>query len=148
CADVELDGGGHVIKSRLVRGVMRSAAKLTYGGVARALGLSSEAKREPAADEMVEGLRVAYELSRKLRSQRMKRGALDFELPEAKVVLHESTGEPVDVTRRAQDEGVKRAYQLIEELMLLGNETVARWCQERDIPTIYRVHAPPDEQKL
>jgi ribonuclease R len=148
CAEVELDGGGRVVASRLVRGVMRSQAKLTYGGVARALGLSSDAPREPAADAMVEGLRVAYELSRKLRSLRMKRGALDFELPEAKVVLHDSTREPIDVQRRATDEGVKRAYQLIEELMLLGNETVARWCQERDIPTIYRVHAPPDEQKL
>jgi ribonuclease R len=148
CADVELDGGGHVVASRLVRGVMRSQAKLTYGGVARALGLSATAPVEPAAQEMVEGLRVAQELSRILRARRMKRGALDFELPEAKVVLHEETREPIDVARRAQDLGVKQAYQLIEELMLLANETVARWCQERDLPTIYRVHAPPDEQKL
>jgi ribonuclease R len=148
CADVELDSGARVVKSRLVRGVMRSQAKLTYGGVARALGLSGEARREPAAEHLVEGLRVAYELSRMLRSHRMQRGALDFELPEAKVVLHEETREPVDVTRRAEDAGVKRAYQLIEELMLLANETVARWCQERDVPSIYRVHLPPDEQKL
>jgi ribonuclease R len=148
CVEVELDSSGHLVKSRLLRGLMRSAAKLTYGGVARALGLSSEATPEPAADAMVEGLRVALELSRHLRAQRMKRGALDFELPEAKVVLDETTREPVDVVRRATDPGVKKAYQLIEELMLLANETVARWCQERDIPTIYRVHQPPDEQKL
>jgi len=148
CAEVELDAGGNPIKSRLIRGVMNSHAKLTYGGVARALGLSGEAKREPAADAMVDGLRVAYELSRHLRVRRMKRGALDFELPEAKVVLHEDTREPIDVQRRAQDAGVKKAYQLIEELMLLANETVARFFQERDVPTIYRVHAPPDEQKL
>ncbi|HEY6462398.1 MAG TPA: ribonuclease R [Polyangiaceae bacterium] len=148
CADVELDASGEVVKSRLVRGVMRSQAKLTYGGVARALGLSADATREPEADAMVEGLRVANELSRILRGKRMKRGALDFELPEAKIVLDEKTREPLDVMRRAGDPGVKKAYQLIEELMLLGNETVARWCQERDIPTIYRVHQPPDEQKL
>ncbi len=148
CVEVDIEASGRVRKTRLVRGVMRSRAKLTYGGVARALGLSSEAKREPAADEMVEGLRVAYELSRILRTQRMKRGALDFELPEAKVILHEQTREPIDVTRRAQDEGVKRAYQLIEELMLLANETVAEWFQAHEAPTVYRVHAPPDEQKL
>ncbi len=148
CVVAEIDSGGHVASTRITRGVMRSRAKLTYGGVARALGLSSEAPREPAAEEMVEGLRVAYELSRTLRSRRMARGALDFELPEAKVVLDEETREPVDVQRRAQDAGVKRAYQLIEELMLLANELVARWCQERDVATIYRVHAPPDEQKL
>jgi ribonuclease R len=148
CAVVELDAGGQVLGSRLVRGVMRSAAKLTYGGVARALGLTAEGRQEPAAQRMVEGLRVALELSRHLRARRMKRGALDFELPEAKVVLHEETRLPTGVERRAQDAGVKKAYQLIEELMLLANETVARWCQERDVPTIYRVHAPPDERKL
>ena len=148
CADVELDSEGEVVKSRLVRGVMRSRAKLTYGGVANALGLSPDSKPEPAAVEMIDGLRVALELSRILRGRRMARGALDFELPEAKVVLDETTREPTDVVRRATDAGVKRAYQLIEELMLLGNETVAQWCQERDVPTIYRVHQPPDEQKL
>jgi ribonuclease R len=148
CVDAELDSEGHVVSSRLTRGVMRSRAKLTYGGVARALGLSSEARLEPDAQELVGGLRVAYELSRALRSRRMKRGALDFELPEAKVVLHEETREPIDVQRRAEDQGVKRAYQLIEELMLLANELVARWCEERGVPTIYRVHGPPDEQKL
>ncbi len=148
CVEAELDSGGHVIDSRILRGVMRSRAKLTYGGVARALGLSSEASVEPEAEGMVDGLRVAYELSRTLRAQRMKRGALDFELPEAKVVLDEETREPIDVARRAEDPGVRKAYQLIEELMLLANEIVARWFQEREAPTIYRVHAPPDEQKL
>jgi ribonuclease R len=148
CIEAEIDGDGSVRTSRLVRGVMRSRAKLTYGGVARALGLSSEAKREAAADELVEGLRTAYDLSRVLRAKRMQRGALDFELPEAKVVLHEQTRAPIDVTRRTEDPGVKRAYQLVEELMLLANETVARWCQDRDVPTIYRVHPPPDEAKL
>ncbi|HZU85534.1 MAG TPA: ribonuclease R [Polyangiaceae bacterium] len=148
CVEAEIDSTGTVERSRIVRGVMRSRAKLTYGGVARALGLSGEGRREPEADELAGGLRVAYELSRILRSRRMKRGALDFELPEAKVVLHEETREPIDVARRAQDPGVKRAYQLIEELMLLANETVARWFEERDTPTVYRVHGPPDEQKL
>jgi len=148
CVDAEIDRDGDVVSSRIVRGVMRSRAKLTYGGVARALGLSNDAKREPEADAMVDGLRVAHELSRTLRARRMARGALDFELPEAKVVLDEVTREPVDVVRRAQDPGVKQAYQLIEELMLFANETVARWFQEREIPTIFRIHGPPDEQKL
>jgi ribonuclease R len=148
CVEADVDAEGHVVKSRLIRGLMHSRAKLTYGGVARALGLSQDARVEQGAEEHVEGLRVAYELSRKLRARRMDRGALDFELPEAKVVLDEHTREPIDVKKRAEDPGVKRAYQLIEELMLLGNETVARWSAERQVPTIYRVHAPPDEQKL
>jgi ribonuclease R len=148
CVVADLDAAANVLSSRLVRGVMRSRAKLTYGGVARALGLSQEARLEPLAEEMRDGLRVAYDLSRLLRARRMDRGALDFELPEAKVVLDEKTRAPIDVVRRAEDAGVKQAYQLIEELMLFANESVARWCQEREIPTIYRIHAPPDEQKL
>jgi ribonuclease R len=148
CVDAEFDGGGEIVSTRVVRGVMRSRAKLTYGGVARALGFSDKPASEPEAEAMVEGLRVANELSRTLRGKRMKRGALDFDLPEAKVILDPTTREPVDVVRRAQDLGVKKAYQLIEELMLLANEVVARWCQERQLPTIFRVHAPPDEQKL
>jgi len=147
CAIVELDAGGNVIKSRMVRGFMKSAAKLTYGGVARALGFTELPPREPKADEMVEGLRVANELSRVLRGQRMKRGALDFALPEAKIILNES-GHPIDVLKRTQDPGVTKAYQLIEELMLLGNEVVARWLTEHEVPTIFRVHAKPDEEKL
>jgi ribonuclease R len=147
CAVIDLDSGGVVKKAELVRGFMKSQAKLTYGGVARALGFTEAPPRDPKADAFVEGLRVANELARILRSKRLKRGALDFDLPEAKVVLGED-GNPLDVQRRSQDPGMKKAYQLIEELMLLANETVAKWLVDRQIPTIFRVHAPPDEQKL
>jgi ribonuclease R len=127
---------------------MKSRAKLTYGGVARALGFTDQPAREPLADAMKQDLHVAYELSRLLRGKRLKRGALDFDLPEAKIVLDSASGRPTDVTRRSQDPGMKKAYQLIEELMLLANEVVARWLEGQKVPAIYRVHAPPDEQKL
>jgi ribonuclease R len=148
CADVTLDASGAVRNATLVRGFMNSRAKLTYGGVARALGFTDAPAREPKADEMVEGLRVAYELSRLLRGKRLKRGALDFDLPEAKVILEPETGKPIDVQRRDKDLGTKKAYQLIEELMLLGNEVVARWLVDKQAPTIFRIHQPPDEKKL
>ena len=147
CVDVELDSAGIVRKSRLVRGYMKSRAKLTYGGVARALGFSAAPPREEKAEEMVDGLRVAYELSRLLRARRLKRGAVDFNLPEAKIALGED-GLPTKIERRAQDAGVKKAYELIEELMLLANETVAAWMVTKQIATIFRVHAPPDQQKI
>ena len=148
CAEVIIDAKGDVVKETLLRAFMKSAAKLTYGGVARALGLTDKGQNQPEAKPMVEGLRVAYELSRILRGKRMKRGALDFELPEAKIILDEETGHPTDVEKRAMDPGVEKAYQLIEELMLLANEVVARWLVGRKMPTMFRVHAPPDEQKL
>jgi ribonuclease R len=143
----ELDAKGTIKKSRLVRGYMKSAAKLTYGGVARALGFSAEPPRQPKAEEMVDGLRVAHELSRILRSRRLNRGALDFDLPEPVVKL-DGEGKPTSVTKRAKDPGVKKAYQLIEELMIFANEVVARWLLERSLPGVFRVHLPPDPQKL
>lgn len=147
CAEVHLDASGAITSTRLIRGFMKSQAKLTYGGVAQALGLTEQGERDAHADALRDGLQIAYDLSRILRTRRLRRGALDFELPEAKILL-DPNGQPVDVVKRGQDPGVKRAYQLIEELMLLANEVVAEWLIERDIPGVFRVHLPPDEQKL
>ncbi len=147
CVVVELDGKGEILKTRITRGFMKSQAKLTYGGVARALGFTEEPPRDPKAEAMIDGLKVANELSRMLRGRRMKRGALDFDLPEAKILWDEDK-QPVHVVKRSQDPGMKKAYQLIEELMLLGNEVVATWLVEKNIPSIFRVHLPPDETKL
>lgn len=147
CVHAELDAKGTVRRSRLVRGFMRSQAKLTYGGVARALGFSAEPPRDPKAEQMLDGLRVAHEVSRVLRSRRMKRGALDFDLPEPVVKL-DAEGKPIGVTKRAKDAGVKKAYQLIEELMIFANEVVARWLIEHELPGVFRVHLPPDPKKL
>jgi ribonuclease R len=126
---------------------MRSAAKLTYGGVARALGLSPNPPRDPKAAAMVDGLRTAYELARILRARRMRRGALDFELPEPHIVF-DAQGAPTGIERRARDPGIKKAYELVEELMLLANEVVAADMAQRTVPTIYRVHGPPDQEKV
>jgi ribonuclease R len=148
CVKAELDAAGAVTSCRIVEGYMRSAAKLTYDGVARALRLSDRAAKSADAETMVDDLRVLMDIAQLLRTRRMRRGALDFDVPEAKVVLDPKTGAPVGVERRAEDPGVKKAYGLVEELMLLANETVASQLTERGIPTIYRVHAAPDDAKL
>jgi len=147
CVEVELDEEATIKKTRLIRGFMKSRAKLSYGSVARALGFTEAPPRDPKADAMVEDLKIANELSRKLRAKRMARGALDFDLPEAKLILGED-GLPTGISKRSQDAGMKKAYQLIEELMLLGNEVVATWLVEGELPGIFRVHLPPDEKKL
>jgi ribonuclease R len=148
CVEAKIDPTGQVESFRLLEGFMRSAAKLTYGGVARALGFTERPPKSPEAESMVDDLRVLYDLAMLLRGHRMRRGALDFELPEVKIVLDRETGAPVGVEKRSEDPGVKKAYQLIEELMLLANELVARHLAEKGVPAIYRVHGPPDETKL
>ena len=147
CVHAVLDAKGEVVSTRLVRGYMKSAAKLTYGGVARALGFTEIPKQDPKADAMVEGLKVAAECSRILRGKRMKRGALDFDLPEAVVKLDDD-GKPISLSKRSGDPGMKKAYQLIEELMIFANEVVARWLLTHELPGVYRVHLPPDPKKL
>jgi ribonuclease R len=144
----DMDRRGKITRYEVVEGFMRGAAMIAYSGVARALGFSATAAQSPQAERFKRELKVLDEVARKLRRARMKRGSLDFDLPEPKITLDDETGVPTAVVRRAGDPGVKRAYQIVEELMILANELVAQWLTKKKCPTIYRVHAKPDEQKL
>lgn len=146
--EIDLDAQGTPTNSRVIEGFMKSRAKLTYEGVANALGLSKEAPAQEAAIAMRADLEVLYDLSRVLRAARLRRGALQFHAPEAKVVIDPMTGEPTNVEKRGKDPGVAKAYEVVEELMLLANETVAAIMVAKDAPTIFRNHGAPDGAKL
>lgn len=148
CAVIDLDPTGKVKKARITQGVMRSRAFLTYESVARALGFTTLPPRDPRAEELRDELRIAWELAGQLRKRRMRRGALDFDLPEAQIEVDETTGAPVAVTQRSHDPGVRKAYRLVEEMMLMANEAVARHVIEHEIPAVYRVHGAPDPEKV
>ncbi|MEO6603780.1 MAG: VacB/RNase II family 3'-5' exoribonuclease, partial [Polyangiaceae bacterium] len=148
CVIADLDRDGRVKEFKIVEGVMRSAAMLTYGGVARALGFTDLPPKSPPAEAYKKELRVMEELTKKLRKARMVRGSLDLDLPEPKLKLDPVTKAPIEVTRRTSDPGIKRAYNMIEELMLLANELVARWLGEKKSAAIYRIHGKPDSKKL
>jgi ribonuclease R len=145
--EVVLDATGQPLRHRFVEGIMRSRAKLSYEDVARALGFTTDAPPTATAKQYLPAVTVAWELSSILRSRRMRRGALDFDLPEPKVIL-DANNVATDVVRARRDPGVKKAYNLIEELMLLANEVVAEDLAGRTVPTVYRVHATPDEMKV
>lgn len=148
CVIADLDRNAEVTRFEIVEGVMRSAAMLTYGGVARALGFTDAPPKSAQAEALKRDLRCLDELAKRLRRARLKRGALDLNVPEARVEVDPKTGAPIRVSRRAQDPGIKRAYSMVEELMILANELVAQWLSKRRCPTVYRVHGRPDEQKL
>ncbi|HTJ81871.1 MAG TPA: ribonuclease R [Polyangiaceae bacterium] len=148
CLEATLDATGTVTSSRVVEGYMRSASKLTYEGVARALGLTLAAEKQPDAEAMRDELRLLREIASLLRARRMRRGALDLELPEPRILLDDVTKEPINAERRARDPGVAKAYQIVEELMLLANEAVAELCVQKGAPTIFRVHGAPDPTKI
>src|SRR5438105_14086697 len=119
--------------------VMRSYEWVTYTNVAAAL------EGEPDADvrPLLGDLRVAHELSRKLTERRRERGSIDFDLPEAKIVLAED-GTVAELVRRPRND----AHRLVEEFMLAANEGVARFFEVRGLPTVYRIHDQPDREKL
>ncbi|MFO0547842.1 MAG: VacB/RNase II family 3'-5' exoribonuclease [Polyangiaceae bacterium] len=149
-AEIEVDATGARTATRIHEAFMRSQAKLTYEGVARALKLSPVAPRdpEPMGAQLLEGLTLLREIAQLLRARRMRRGALDFDLPETKIVLDPATRLPIDAVRRAKDPGVAKAYQIVEELMLLANESVAAFLSERGVPAIYRNHGAPDPERI
>lgn len=147
-AEMHLSNGGALKKARLFEGVMRSGAGLTYPGVAKALGLTDAGPRQAAAEQRLPALKALLELSQKLRKRRLKRGALDFDLPEPRIELDSDNVEPIDVRRSKSDPGVRTAYQMVEEMMLLTNEVVASELKKAQVPGIYRCHGRPDEKKL
>lgn len=146
--DIRLNRRGLVRDATIHEAVIRARAKLTYEGVARALGLTKEGPAERGASARRPMLELLHELAKSLRARRLKRGALDFDLPEPQIVFDESGVEPIDIVRSRKDPGVREAYRIVEEMMLITNETVAKIVKERKLPSIYRVHGTPDRAKL
>lgn len=146
--EVELGHGGAVTGSRLFEAVMRSRARLTYSGLARLMQWSEGPAPQGLPDDSRACLEAAAELASVLRSRRMKRGALDFDLPEGRVRFAEDGVTPADIVQSRHDPGVRRAYGVVEEMMLLANEVVARTLVDADLPAIYRVHGAPDDEHL
>ena len=145
--EMHIDEKGHVTSHRIFEAVMRSHGKLTYEGVARALGLTKHGPHQPTAEKRVETLKVLLDLSRKLRARRLKRGALDFDLPEGKIVLDDH-GEPKEIVQSRKDPGIRQAYQLVEDMMLVTNETVATHLKRHAAPGVFRIHGKPDPERI
>jgi ribonuclease R len=132
----EVNRKGKVVSARFAKSVIRSKARLTYKQAFALL-------QKPPSDELSKRLHVAWELSSVLRKVRFAAGSLDLDFPEVKVWLDES-GRPVRLEKVEND----ISHQLIEELMLLANELVARELMRAKQPTVYRVHEKPDADKL
>ena len=145
--EMHIDEKGHVTSHRIFEAVMRSHGKLSYDGVARALGLTEHGPQQPAAEKRVASLEVLLDLSKRLRQRRLKRGALDFDLPEGKVVLDEH-GEPEAIVQSRKDPGIRQAYRIVEDMMLVTNETVAAHIKRHAAPGVFRIHGKPDSERI
>jgi ribonuclease R len=137
--DLALDESGRPQHADIYEAVMRSHARLTYTKVAEAL----EGRPQPDVRPLLSDLEVAGELARKMTAQRKLRGAIDFDLPEPKIVLRPD-GSVAEIAQRPRN----AAHRLVEEFMLAANEAVARFFDVRGLPTLYRIHDQPDVEKL
>jgi ribonuclease R len=136
CLFVEMtvDARGRKLSHRFGRGLMRSAARLTYEQVQAA---------HDAGDDLGLPLPTLYAAFRVLLDARNARGTLDLDLPERKVVL-DAQGHVTSVTPRPRLD----SHRLIEEFMVLANVCAAEELERLHQPCVYRVHAPPSEEKL
>ena len=145
--EMHIDEKGHVGSHRIFEAVMRSHGKLYYEGVARALRLTDKGPHQPSAEKRVETLKILLDLSQRLRARRQKRGSLDFDLPEGKIVLDEQ-GEPKEIVQSRKDPGIRQAYRIVEDMMLVTNETVAAHIKRHAAPGVFRVHGKPDPERI
>ncbi|MBP2240336.1 ribonuclease R [Cytobacillus eiseniae] len=140
--EMEIAPGGEVVSHEIFQSVIKTTERMTYSDVNKILEEQDEElikRYEP----IVPMFQLMEELAQILRTKRMKRGAIDFDFKEAKVIVDEE-GKPNDVVIRERSV----AEKLIEEFMLCANETVAEHFHWMDVPFIYRIHEDPKEDKL
>jgi ribonuclease R len=142
-AILDLDAKGRVVGTDFAKGVIRSAHRMTYTEVARLLESPPTAEDERRYGPFLGDFRRMGEVAALLRSRREARGSIDFDLPDADVVLDDA-GLVVGIVPESRNV----AHRLIEEFMLAANEAVAKKLLFAKQPAVYRVHDRPDPDRL
>lgn len=137
---MKVDFDGNVIDYDICESVIKSVARLTYKEVYAAL---SKQEFNEKTEKLYNDFVIMRELCDILESNTQKRGALDLDIPEVQFVFDQN-GMAVDIERRERNE----AHRLIEDFMVLANETVARHFNKLGVPFMYRVHEAPTKEKV
>jgi ribonuclease R len=139
--EMEMDRRGDIVAQRFGRGVIRSVERMTYTDV-HALLEGDAALRERYA-RLVERFELMRELALVLNQKRIRRGSIDFDMPEP-LIQFDEFGEMAGVTRSPRN----IAHRLIEEFMLSANEAVASHLEQAGIASIFRIHEKPDPKRV
>jgi ribonuclease R len=137
---LHIDAAGRLERHRFVRGLMRSAARLTYEEALAAIDGQPSAAARPLVEPV---LRPLYGVYRALDEARRKRGSLELDLPERQIVLN-----PAGRVARIEPRQRLDSHKLIEELMIAANVAAAETLERLKQPCMYRVHDVPDPAKL
>lgn len=141
--DMEITPEGERVNYCIHPSVMRSHARMTYNNVNKVLDLNNHELLAEKYHKLAPMLHDMAELHNALYQKRHQRGAIDFEEPEAKIVVDE-LGKPVDIV--LHNRGI--AEKMIESFMLIANETVAEDFYKKHVPFLYRVHETPDGERI
>jgi ribonuclease R len=137
-----IDGDGEVTRAKFYDAVMQSHARLTYNDVAKMLVEGDTVLAEKHA-KLMPDLRELYALYQAMRVAREKRGAMDFDTQETKIVFGENRKIEKIIPVVSND-----AHKLIEEFMIAANGSAARYLNSKKMPKLLRVHEAPSEEKL
>lgn len=138
--DMEIDEQGNVVDYDIYESVINSKKRMTYKAVNNILEKNIV---EPGYEPFVDDLKKMETLAHILRKNKERRGYIDFDIDEAKIIVNEK-GEAIDVKVRERGTGEK----LIEDFMIAANETVATHIYYMELPFIYRIHGKPNEEKI
>jgi ribonuclease R len=141
CAIIEISKDGHILNTKFVDAVIHSRAKLSYEQ-AQAI-LDGKGAPEGSDPTLVGSVKEAWKMAALLRKNRFANGALDLEMTEIKIKLDEN-GRACEAHTVVHTE----SHQLVEECMLIANQSVAKILRERSKPSIFRVHEDPDPSRL
>lgn len=137
-----IDGKGEVVSHEIVESVINVDRRMSYTSVKKILEDKDEAEIK-AYETLVPMFELMRELAGILREKRKKRGSIDFDFPESKIIL-DSQGHPVEIKPYERNVATK----IIEDFMLIANETVAEHFHWMELPFVYRTHDNPDPEKI
>ena len=138
--DMEIDEKGNIVDYDIYESVINSKKRMTYRAVNNILEKNIV---EPGYEPFVDDLKEMEVLAHILRKNKERRGYIDFDIDEAKIIVNDN-GEAIDVKLRERGTGEK----LIEDFMIAANETVATHIYYMELPFIYRIHGKPNEEKI
>ena len=139
---MDINEKGEIVKHKICESVINVTRRMSYTSVHKIIEEKDEAERKEY-EELIPMFELMYELADILQARREKRGSIDFDFPEAKIILDEK-GKPIDVKEYERTQ----ANRIIEEFMLAANQTVAEEYFWNKLPFVYRTHETPDMEKI
>ncbi len=141
-AEMHFDNKGVIIDKDFYTSIINSNERMTYTSVKKIIGDKDHIERKKYG-YLLKDFRIMEELYTLLRKQRIKRGSLDFDLPEPEILL-DIQGNPEAIIKAERN----IAHMMIEDFMIAANEAVGSHLEKLGIPSLYRVHEKPDTAKL